>query len=309
MSISNIQKRKFLENLYRFLYSIGNSENDVVIRKPDEAEVKREFDSYFSINRIGSPLNIDLGLLRNTITTNPDLMNEMMARLLLNMEVLYDSIDDNNENIMKTITALNKRFNQLKTKRAALEAKVDDVLFAISNTDGYFYSFSDTFVDLNNVDLSLTNAFVDTENKKVTLPKLKSSVFDFLSTSNTDLARISYNLSFDGTSISQDALVPDLINIFDGLTNTSSTIEYAADAIGVCTLTMTIPLSSNFIVSKVDGRLTTSSPVAIVAELYDSSTLQGSQFRRKQTNSSYDRFSFDFNPQSVRRTKNNIGKI
>ena len=190
MSISSIQKRKFLENLYRLLYSVGNSEVDTVIRKPDEAEVKREFDEYFSTNRIGGPLAIDTALLRNTPITDPDLMNEMMARLLLNLEVLYDSVDENNENMMKTITVLNKKIYELKQKRAALENKVDDILFAISNTDGYFYSFSDSFVNLSNVDLSLTNAFVDTENRKVTLPKLKSSAFDFPTSSKNNVSNI-----------------------------------------------------------------------------------------------------------------------
>ena len=39
MSISEIQKRKFLENLYRSLYSSGVNESDTVSRQPNDDEI------------------------------------------------------------------------------------------------------------------------------------------------------------------------------------------------------------------------------------------------------------------------------
>ncbi len=171
MSISEIQKRKFLENLYRYLYSGGVSESSNSYRQPNDDEIKKEFDNYFSVNRIGLPLRNDINLFRNTPTTDPDLMNNYMARSIFNLDVLYDSIDDNTEKLMDSISFLNKRIDFLKQKRVDLEKKIDSILFSMSNTDGFFYSFSESFVNLNNVDLSFSNAFVDTENKKATLPK------------------------------------------------------------------------------------------------------------------------------------------
>jgi hypothetical protein len=75
-------------------------------------------------------------------------------------------------------------------------------------------------------------------------------------------------------------------------------VEYSSGQIGSCAMVINIPLSTPFIVSKVDGKLSTSSAVTVIAEIIDALTIGGSQFRRKQSNSDYDRFSFDFSPQS-----------
>ena len=298
MSISEIQKKKFLENIYRLMYSTGVSANDKVISQPDENEIKKEFDEYFSANRIGSPLSIDVNVLRNTAKTDPDLMNIFMARSLLNLEFLYDSLDDNTKKLMNVVTLLNKKIKNLKDKRASLEKKIDNLLFSNSNTDGYFYSFSDSFANLDNIDLSFTNAFVDTENRKVTLPKLKSSALDLNSPGKISTTNITYSIYFNGATIVESKQLPDYNNILDGLTNTKCMVEYSSGQIGSCAMVINIPLSTPFIVSKVDGKLSTSSAVTVIAEIIDALTIGGSQFRRKQSNSDYDRFSFDFSPQS-----------
>ncbi len=279
------------------MYSTGVSANDKVISQPDENEIKKEFDEYFSANRIGSPLSIDVNVLRNTAKTDPDLMNIFMARSLLNLEFLYDSLDDNTKKLMNVVTLLNKKIKNLKDKRASLEKKIDNLLFSNSNTDGYFYSFSDSFANLDNIDLSFTNAFVDTENRKVTLPKLKSSALDLNSPGKISTTNITYSIYFNGAIVESKQL-PDYNNILDGLTNTKCMVEYSSGQIGSCAMVINIPLSTPFIVSKVDGKLATSSAVTVIAEIIDALTIGGSQFRRKQSNSDYDRFSFDFSPQS-----------
>ncbi len=117
MSISEIQKRKFLENLYRSFYSTGLNESDTALRQPNDDEIKKEFDNYFSTNRIGVPLRVDPSLLRNTPITSPEIMNNFMARYILNLDVLYDSIDDNTEKLMDSVSYLNKKNRLLKTKK------------------------------------------------------------------------------------------------------------------------------------------------------------------------------------------------
>jgi hypothetical protein len=297
MSISEIQKRKFLENLYKSLYSTGVTESNSASRQPNDDEIKKEFDNYFSNNRIGLPLKVDPTLLRNTPVTSPDIMNSFMARYILNLDVLYDSIDDNTEKLMDSVTFLNKKIEFLKKKRIDLEKKIDSILFSISNTDGFFYSFSESFAGLENIDLALTNAFVDTENRKVTLPMLKSNVLDFNAPGKVTYSNVQYRVMFNGNVVVQDRQMPDVNNMFDGLNNTMSKVEFESDVIGPCALILNIPLDTPFVISKVDGKLSTGSAVTTVVELINRQNLNSSQFRRKQSNSDYDRFSFDFNPQ------------
>jgi hypothetical protein len=39
MTISKIQKKKFLDNIYKLMYSTGTSATDKVVRQPSELEV------------------------------------------------------------------------------------------------------------------------------------------------------------------------------------------------------------------------------------------------------------------------------
>jgi hypothetical protein len=280
------------------MYSTGVSGTDTVVRQPDEIEVKKEFDAYFSSNRLGLPLANDINLLRNSVYTNADLMNLFMAKSLLNMEVLYDSVHENNEELMKVTTILGKRLESLRSKRVGLEKKVDDILFANSNTDGYFYSFGESFSNLQNIDLNLTTCFIDTENRKAVLPTLKSSTLDFRAPGRINLSNIKYDIIFNGATVVSSQSLPDANNIFDGLNNTSSVVSYSSPNLGVCAMVLTIPLNTPFVISKIDGKINTSSSVVTTAEIIDQTNNINAQYRRKQSNSSYDRFSFDFDPQA-----------
>jgi hypothetical protein len=297
MTISKIQKKKFLDNIYKLMYSTGTSNTEKVVRQPSELEIKKEFDKYFSQNRIGLPLTNDINVLRNTETTNPDLMNTFMARTILNLEVLYDSIHENGEDMMSVATVLGKRLNSLRDKRAALEKKIDDILFANSNTNGYFYSFSDSFANLANVDLNLSTCFVDTEHRSAKLPTLKANALDFRAPGRINLSNIKYDIVFNGSNAVTQAALPNANNVFDGLNDTVSTVVHTSSTLGACAMVLTIPLNTPFVVSSVDGKLNTSSAVVTIAEIIGVGAAQEVQYRRKQSNSDYDKFSFNFNPQ------------
>ena len=279
------------------MYSTGTAKTDRVVRQPDEIEVKKEFDEYFSRNRIGLPLTNDINVLRNTQITNPELMNTFMARTILNLEVLYDSIHENGEGMMSVATVLSKRLDSLRSKRASLEKKIDDVLFANSNTDGYFYSFSDSFSNLSNVDLNLSTCFVDTEHRVAKLPTLKTNALDFRAPGRINLSNIKYDIIFNGNNVTSGAVLPSANNIFDGLNDTLSTVVHKSSTLGACAMVLTIPLNTPFTVSSVDGKLNTSSAVVTIAEIIGSDNNQEVQYRRKQSNSDYDKFSFNFIPQ------------
>jgi hypothetical protein len=297
MTISKIQKKKFLDNIYKLMYSTGTSATNKVVRQPSELEVKKEFDQYFSQNRIGLPLRNDINLLRNTETTNPDLMNIFMARSILNLEVLYDSIHENGEDMMSVVTVLGKRLNSLRDKRVALEKKLDEILFANSNTDGYFYSFSDSFANLSNVDLNLSTCFIDTEHRNAKLPTLKTNALDFRAPGRINLNNIKYDMIFNGNTAATQTLLPNANNIFDGLNDTLSTVTHTSSTLGACAMVLTIPLNTPFVVSSIDGKLNTSSAIVTIAEIIGTNTTEEVQYRRKQSNSDYDKFSFNFIPQ------------
>jgi hypothetical protein len=297
MTISKIQKKKFLDNIYKLMYSTGTSTTNKVVRQPSELEVKREFDQYFSENRIGLPLRNDINLLRNTQTTNPDLMNIFMARSILNLEVLYDSIHENGEDMMSVVTVLGKRLNSLRDKRVALEKKLDEILFANSNTDGYFYSFSDSFANLSNVDLNVSTCFIDTEHRSAKLPTLKNNALDFRAPGRINLNNIKYDMIFNGNTAATQTPLPNANNIFDGLNDTLSTVTHTSSTLGACAMVLTIPLNTPFVVSSIDGKLNTSSAIVTIAEIIGTNTTEEVQYRRKQSNSDYDKFSFNFIPQ------------
>ena len=65
---------------------------------------------------------------------------------------------------------MNEYLERLKSKRRSLEAKIDDYLLSNFNTAGYYYSISDTFANLDNTDVTLTSALIDTEAGEVSLP-------------------------------------------------------------------------------------------------------------------------------------------
>ena len=116
MNISSIQKRKFLGNIYKILYSQG--------KKPSELEIKKVFGEYFSIYKFGNPIPLDYTKLDIVAKTDVNLINELMANTLFNVEVLYDCVNENNQEIFSIVTALNNRLDNLKSKRKILENKI-----------------------------------------------------------------------------------------------------------------------------------------------------------------------------------------
>jgi hypothetical protein len=257
MNISTIQKRKFLNNLYKLFYSSGT--------RPNEQEVRRVFGQYFSINKLGEPVPVEYNLLQQQSIVREQDLNSLMAATALNLEVLYDSINENNLELFDIITALNNRFANLRAKRKELEAKVDDLIFANGNSEGYFYSFTDTFSSLINTDLTKTNAFIDTELSSVSLPRLVSSPsiseLNKISTGNVS-ARILDN----GVGANLPVSLEGIENAFDGLNDTYWQVSYQSNSISIVTLEISIPLSSNSRVSRIAGRLQSSTPLIILVE-------------------------------------------
>jgi len=297
MNISDIQKIKLLNNLYRLLYSNGT--------KPDEREVKEQFNKYFFTNKIGNSLKIPYEDFRDTSVVDPNLLNEIMATSCLNLEVLYDFLNINNEEIYKAVTILNKRINNIKTRRKKIEAKVNELLYANSNSDGFFYSYIENFSSTENIDLNLTSALIDTANSQATIPQITGEVFDSFAPGNLTGTSIKYSILFNGQTVVEptDVGTTQIQNIFDGLSNTYASFSYASDIIGVVTLTMDISLNPNYGISKVSGRTLGSSPVSIYAGLSPVDKLLPIEEKFKDSSSDYDSFSFNYNGSKYNRLK------
>lgn len=165
--IEDIQKRRFLNNLYKLAYAYGN--------KIDEETVKKEYSQYFRLNPPGAPIRLEPENLRAQSKVNIDYINNMMAVSIFNMDVLYDSVFDSVEELFSVVTSLNSRIDSLRSRRASLEKKIDDHIFAISNSDGFFASITEEFTDLSGIDTNYSTAFYDSDARCVTLPLISSS--------------------------------------------------------------------------------------------------------------------------------------
>ena len=102
MNISTIQKARLLENLYKIFHTSG------VI--PNDQEIRKAFNDYFTVNKAGFPLRIDTDVLRSISVTDVDILNSIMANSVFNVDVIFDSIFQNNDQLMGIINALNKKW-------------------------------------------------------------------------------------------------------------------------------------------------------------------------------------------------------
>jgi hypothetical protein len=295
MSIANIQKEKFLNVIYRNLYSSGYI--------PKESEILEFFSQYFSAYQLSQPLPMDPEIFRQVFSSNVDIFNQKMLYALFNVEVIYDSILENSEEIMKITTALNKRLQNLKARRIQLENKIDDLLFVNQNSDSIYASYTDTFSTADGTDLGLTTAFVDISNGRVSLPTLSSAVFDLISAKSVVPGSATYSLSFNrnliytNQSVSSDqSFFP---SVFDGLENTEWQKAFFFDSIGLVTFTLNLPINKNVLLSNISGKLNTISPVDIFCSVTYADGAKPNSTHNKKSSKDYDRFSFNFEAGNV----------
>ena len=295
MNIATIQKRKFLNNIYKLFYSSGN--------KPSEQEIRKIFNIYFSNNRLGIPVSVDYDALNQSNVINHSDLNELMITSLFNLEILYECVNENNYELMSTITSLNKRLSNLKTKRRELEGKVDQLIFSNLNSDGFFYSLVDNFSNTNQIDMSLTDAFIDTSIGNVTIPKIRSGIFDMISSSIVDIQSVKVSIFENGAEVYSNTSINDFDNALDGLTDTYWSYKHQSAQSSLTSMDINIPINNNFTISKIEGSLLTTSPVTVIITATPNDSSIPEQIKIKNSRSDYDRFSFTFNPLKYSRIK------
>ena len=182
MSIQSIQKKRFIETIYKIYYALGSA--------PSDNEVNILYGRYFSRFQPGFPIQVPYSDLSSSGIVDPEKLNRIMVHTLFNIDVLYDAYHEQVEDLYEIVTAYNARLENIKSKRVELEKKVDDYMFSLSNTDGFYYSVTNAFNDATLTDLNYTTAYVDTSTRKTTIPKITSGLFDYVGNINRYLSAI-----------------------------------------------------------------------------------------------------------------------
>jgi hypothetical protein len=214
MSISTIHIQKIINSISRYYYSCG--------MKPTEEQIMKDLSLYFSSNSASLPIRVPSGIFAENFVASELNMNNMTSKVIANLDLLYESTAEQVEKSLELTTFLRSRLERLNIKRRLLLSQIDEYLFANENTDGYFYSFLDTFPNLDYVDRSLTSAFINVTDGAVTLPI------------NTDTTQVIYGSSVvgvrpayfvDGAEVSSGIERSPFAGCLDGLTNTNWSVE------------------------------------------------------------------------------------
>ena len=297
MSIENIQKKRLIDILFKIYHAIGD--------KPSYNDIDVLFGQYFSVNKPGNPVIVPYGDLNAFSKIDYNTLNKIMATLMFNIDVIYDSYSEDVEALYAIISAYKFRLENLRNTRAEVETKVDDYLFSLNNTDGFYYSVTNAFNNLESTDIDNTTAVVDTETRKVTLPKITSGLFDYVGNILSRATAVEVAVFFDGERVDLRQGV-DFSNVFNGLNNSNwnyvgqdQTVGYKSSTIGNCTLRISVPIDSigNVGVSNIEGRLISRKQVDTSVIVNDKENADNSLFFSKKGSLDYDVFSFNFEPK------------
>lgn len=164
MSIRRIQQERVLEEATRSLYTSGT--------KPTLNAIFNIVSRHFARNRVGAPLPLPQGVTQFRQQSNVAAFNLALLNMAENIDVLYEAMLEQVDDVLLLSSSLQAHVDRLKTMRRRIETTIDDYLLSLYDTDGYFYSISDTFADLVLTDLNLTSAYVDTVAGQVGIPAI-----------------------------------------------------------------------------------------------------------------------------------------
>ncbi len=233
MSIQQVQAKNILDLVAKAHFIDGQN--------PQFNTLQAYVSKFFSTQRISQPYKIPMDTFREGLLSDPELMNEFMALMIVNLDTLYETCFEHIDQILALNTVLRDHLDRLKMKRSLLSSKIDDYLLGIFNSDGYFYSFSDDFSTGYFTDFGYTSAFLDMTAGVITIPpiadKSRSVHTDSIATpsvtvtnANGDILNHTVKASFD--------------NAVDGLNNTAWHFEVRTNDEGPITANVNFLLSS-----------------------------------------------------------------
>lgn len=243
MSIKKIQTERALEDIARMMLASGV--------QPTLNDVMRIAAQYFSLFPPGLPLPMAVADILDGQPSNVKNFNEIFSHIAENLDVLYEESKNQVDEVMTLHSVFNHELDSLRTRRRRLEAKVDDLLLGQYNTDGYFFSFSDIFTDLNFTDLNLTSAFIDTTLGVAMLPTLSNLT---KTVNSSQVQKGSIAVKANNVAVSWKELSP-FSNAMDGLTNTfwAVEVETLAPAEVVLTFDITVARPNDLLIlSRID---------------------------------------------------------
>jgi hypothetical protein len=285
MNISEVQKRKFLNNIHKLYYSSG--------KKPSDHSIRTAFTKYFSVNKFGDPVTIDTSQMQVSSIIDHNMLNELMVNTLLNLEVLYECVMENNQEIYGVVNALNDKLDNLRAKRKELESKVDQLLFSINNTDGFFYSYLDNFSGIEKIDMGMTTAYIDLVNNNVSIPKIVTSTnLQTGSLSTVSPASVTYSILFNNEVVVDNAPVSNFDLTLDGLNDTFWSYQHSFSAPGIVALVLNMPVSIPTPISKVSGSIMSSTPCSTFMRAIPASSANPEVIKSRDSKGDYNRFSF-----------------
>jgi len=290
MSIQSVQKKRFLDTIYKMYYALGEA--------PSDNEISAIYSRYFSRFQAGNTIPVPYNDISSNQVIDPEKLNRVMVHTLFNVDVLYDVYHEQVEELYDIVNAYAVRLEDIRSKRVELEKKVDDQMFSLANTDGFYYSITNAFNNLDMVDLNYSDAHIDTSVRKATIPKLTSGLFDYVGNILNTASNTKVSLTFEGTEVKNE--VVDFSNVFNGLNNLEWSYAHKSSSLGICTLKITVPVSSTSeSVSLVEGKISSQKPVDIGIIVVDQVTRSNSASFMKSNSADYDRFSFHLTPQKT----------
>jgi len=267
MSISQIQKQMVIEEVARHYFSSGT--------RPRPIDVMKDVSAFFSKNPIGRPFEIAPNNMQTGLVSNVDEMNDAFLRALINVSILYESFMQDTERSMDLYTVARTRLDNLRARRDEIESTIDDYLLSLSNTAGYFYSFSDVFSTLTNTDLTYTSAFVDVASNTVSIPSVAAFTrvlpFEAFTVNSTTMTIDGRETSFQTDSPFDGAV--------DGLSNTNWAFSMVSDTISEVVVETRIDLAEfagSPDISRVEIDPFTITPMQIFVETVDTRKETGS---------------------------------
>lgn len=265
---------------------------------PSDNEISAIYSRYFSRFQAGNTIPVPYNDISSNQVIDPEKLNRVMVHTLFNVDVLYDVYHEQVEELYDIVNAYAVRLEDIRSKRVELEKKVDDQMFSLTNTDGFYYSITNAFNNLDMVDLNYSDAHIDTSVRKATIPKLTSGLFDYVGNILNTASNTKVSLIFEGTEVKNE--VVDFSNVFNGLNNLEWSYAHKASSLGICTLKITVPVSSTSeSVSLVEGKISSQKPVDIGIIVVDQVTRSNSASFMKSNSADYDRFSFHLTPQKT----------
>lgn len=242
MSIRKVQTQRVLEDVSHAYYATGIS--------PTLNQIFSVVSSYFSQFPVGLPLPLYLDTIQTKQRSDADAFNLMLAHLVMNLDILYNVCLDQVDEITLLTSTLQSDLDRLTARRNRVETLIDDYMLSLYNTDGYYYSISDTFADTTLTDLSLTSAFIDTDVGAVVLPTI-SSMSDRLNPA--DIGTPTISILADNQS-SQFIQVSPFNYAVDDLSNTvwEIQVETVTPVEVVATLIIPVGNGNPVAISKID---------------------------------------------------------